>query len=326
MKLGKITELVMKRSVIKRLVSRRQEVLFSVDVARDCAAIREEKGKATLLSSSSVTLEQGDIGVVAVQRAINDVLAGGGQAIGVMVTILLPANCREITIKRIVEQIEGECKASNIEVLQVHTQVTEAVKQAVVSVVGVGASKEELVSDIKKLKPGHELVMTKWAGLEGTVLLIEENFEKLKSRYTASFLLGAKELSKDNSVQRETEIASAQGAVYMKAVSERGIYGALWAIASSIDTGFEVELSNIPIRQETVEVAEFFDLNPYQLFSNGCLLIGVENGGELVECLQAEGICAAVIGRVTENKDKIIVRDGERFSLEPPKTDEYYLA
>ena len=51
------------------------------------------------------------------------------------------------------------------------------------------------------------------------------------------------------------------------------------------------------MRQETIEVCEYFDLNPYELMAGGSLLILSSNGGELVRALDAAGVPAAVIGQ-----------------------------
>lgn len=112
----------------------------------------------------------------------------------------------------------------------------------------------------------------------------------------------------------------------MHDVTEGGVYGALWEMASASDLGVEVELRKIPIRQETVEICEFFDLNPYQLISSGCMLIGTKKGNALVAALEKEGIPAAVIGRAIRGNDKVVLYDEERKYLEPPKSDELYKA
>ena len=42
--------------------------------------------------------------------------------------------------------------------------------------------------------------------------------------------------------------------------------------------GFEVDLYRIPVRQETIEVCERYELNPYRLLSSGCVLAAADNG------------------------------------------------
>jgi hydrogenase maturation factor len=60
------------------------------------------------------------------------------------------------------------------------------------------------------------------------------------------------------------------------------------------------------------------------LISSGCMLIITDRANQLVDNLNANGIAAAVIGRITEGNDRIIINEEERRFLEPPKSDELY--
>ena len=78
------------------------------------------------------------------------------------------------------------------------------------------------------------------------------------------------------------------------------------------------------MKQETIEIAEFFELNPYQMLSGGSLLIAVENGKEMGRCLQNAEIPAVVIGKLTEGKDRILINEEETRYLEMPQADEIH--
>ena len=55
MKVGKISEVALKRSVLKQLNNRREEVLFGGSVGEDCAAMKLEAGEVCVFSSNPVT-------------------------------------------------------------------------------------------------------------------------------------------------------------------------------------------------------------------------------------------------------------------------------
>jgi hydrogenase maturation factor len=110
----------------------------------------------------------------------------------------------------------------------------------------------------------------------------------------------------------------------MQDVSEGGIFGALWEIAKSVGVGLEIDLKKIPIRQETVEICEFFDLNPYKIVSGGCLLIATTDGNGMVLELEKAGIPATVIGKATDSNDRVLLNEDERRFLETTQTDELY--
>lgn len=324
MRIGKISESVLKRSVLKRMKRRREDVILGAGVGEDTAAIATESDDAILFTTDPVTATTHDMGTYGVHIAANNLLAGGARPVGVLCTILLPPNAREIMIKRMMDEVESCCRELDMQILGGHTEVTAAVNQPVLTISGVGKCKKSEVVSIKKFSSGDSLVMTKWAGAQGAAILAKDHVEELTTRYSRSFLEQAKQSSEELSIEREVEIAKRVGVTGMHDVAQGGIYGALWDVASAAGVGFEVDLAKIPIKQETVEICEFFDRNPYQLMSAGCLLLGTRKPDKLMEELTKEGICAEVIGKIVSGNDKVILRDGERFFLEPIKSDELF--
>lgn len=110
----------------------------------------------------------------------------------------------------------------------------------------------------------------------------------------------------------------------MHDVRNGGIFGALWEVSRKIGVGLCVDLKKIPVKQETIEVCEFFDLNPYQLLSGGALLMVAADGRGLVKALEEENIPACIIGSTNGTNDKIVVNQDETRYLEPPAPDEIY--
>ena len=62
MKIGKLPEQVLVRSVIKKISHRRDEVLFGPGVGRDCAALKLAKDEIFVISSDPITGTVKDIG------------------------------------------------------------------------------------------------------------------------------------------------------------------------------------------------------------------------------------------------------------------------
>ena len=115
------------------------------------------------------------------------------------------------------------------------------------------------------------------------------------------------------------------GVSAMHDITEGGIFGALWEMAEASGIGLDIDVKKIPIRQETVEICEFYGINPYRLISSGSMLMATEDGNKMVRELEKAGINAVVIGKATEGKDRMIRKDEEEHSfLERPKTDELY--
>ncbi len=324
MKIGKIPENVLKRSVLKQLHTKRQEVVLGAGVGEDCAAVKLAADEMFVLSTDPITGTVEDIGKLAIQITLNDLASAGAAPIGVLLTILLPEDTTEAGLKEIMAQVEEACQAADVQVMGGHTEVTAAVNQAIITVCGVGKVKDGKVISTAGARAGMDILVTKWIGIEGTSIIAKEQEERLRERFSVPFIESAKGLDCFLSVLPEAEIAVRCGVCAMHDVTEGGIFGALWEMAEASGVGLEIDVKKIPIRQETVEVCEFFGINPYQLISSGCMLMAAENGMTLQRELEKAGICASIIGKATEGNDRVLLNEDERRFLEPPKTDELY--
>jgi hydrogenase maturation factor len=277
-----------------------------------------------VISTDPITGTTENIGTLAVHITANDISSNGAEIVGIMLTVLLPEGSRESELKEMMKEIEKVCAELNIEVMGGHTEITAAVNQPIVTVTGVGKMPKNYMIKTAGVNPGQDIVMTKWAGLEGTGIIAAGKEKELLSRYTRDFIEGAKGFLKSISVVPEAKIARKIGVTSMHDVTEGGIFGALWELGEASGVGIDVDLKKIPIRQETVELCEFYDLNPYQLISSGVMLMVTEKANELVDTLERNNIPAAVIGRITSGNDRVVRNEEEKRFLSPPKSDELY--
>ena len=324
MKIGKIPETILKRSVIKQIKHRREEVLVGPAIGEDCSIISLKGDEVFVISTDPITGTVQDIGTLAVHITANDIASSGAELIGIMLSILLPENTTEAELKAMMHDVDMVCDRLQIEVIGGHTEVTKAVNQPIVTVTGIGKIKKADMLTTSGARPGQEIVMTKWIGLEGTAIIAKIKEQELLTKYSASFIEEAAKMIDYISVVPESRIAMKAGVTSMHDVTEGGIFGALWEIGAASKVGLEVDLKKIQLKQETVEICEFFNLNPYMLISSGCMLIVSDNGNLLVDRLKEAGIAAAVIGRITEGNDRIVINNDEQRYLEPPKSDELY--
>lgn len=325
MKIGKVPENVLERSVFKQLHTKRPEVLMGAGIGEDCAAVKLAEDEIFILSTDPITGTAKDIGKLAIQITMNDLASSGAEPVGVLLTILLPPEAKESHLKQIMGQMEEACAAANVQIMGGHTEVTAVVNQPVVTVCGVGKVKDGKMVTTSGARPGMDIVVTKWVGIEGTSIIAKEKEEELKTRFSASFIDKAKDLDVYLSVLSEAAVAINSGVSAMHDITEGGIFGALWEMAEASGIGLDIDVKKIPIRQETIEICEFYGINPYRLISSGSMLMAAADGNQLVRELEKAGIHAAVIGKATEGKDRMIRKDDEEHSfLERPKADELY--
>ena len=159
------------------------------------------------------------------------------------------------------------------------------------------------------LKPGDELVVACPVALKGTSVIAKNKKDKLAERFSAGFI--------QNCISLQEADASA-----LYAMGEGGFLSALWKMAEASEVGLEADFRKVPIRQETIEVCEIFDLNPYKLQADGAVLIGLRGGEALVQRLRNEGFMAEVIGQTNSGNDRLLYSGGSARYLERPAEDE----
>lgn len=168
----------------------------------------------------------------------------------------------------------------------------------------------------------HQIVITGSVGLSGAYTLLREHYEELHERYSCDFLEPVFDYPDLFSCQSEKELLETLPYDCYAQASYGGIFGALFQLVYEADMGIRVDLKRIPICQQVIEIAEFFQLNPYLLHSEGSLVIATLNGEELVAELRRQELFAIVAGYVTKEKARIAYLNEEERFLIPPRKDE----
>lgn len=323
MKSGKVSDTVLGRSVLKEV----QKVNQSVQCPCVGGGAAVLPGGALCSATQTVIGEGLDTAYLAAVRAANSLAAGAAKPAFANVAITVPEELDERELRRMMERACVYLKEQRIEILGGHTAVSSAVKEPVVSIQMLGnklvEKKIEKAQETEGCYLGLDLVMTKYCGLGGTALLAGQYKEDLVKRYPQRFIERAEQLLSEISKHAECAIALENGAVYAHAAAEGGVFGALWELAEYAQCGLEIELRQIPILQETVEICEVFDINPYQLRTEGVFLFLTEHGERLCEKLAEAEIPAAVIGKTVEGLDRAIRNEDEVRYLEPNRVEEY---
>jgi hydrogenase expression/formation protein HypE len=324
MEIGKIPNELLDEIVIKSLKNKREDVLVHAGIGKDCAVV--DFGEyGCVLSSDPITGAMSNIGSLAVHISCNDIAASGAEPIGVMMTMLLPPS----VTKRDIEEIMGDAgKAAeelNVEIIGGHTEVTDAVNKIVLVTTVVGKQKKSEVLRNEEVVPGDLVLMTKYAGIEGTAIIANDLEEKLKGKVSEDLISEGKELAKELSVLKEGRIGGAIGAKYMHDITEGGVLGAVWETAMSNGVGIKIEEKLIPIKQSTKEIAKAVNIDPLKLISSGSMIVVMEEEKMklYIEELDRIGVKGTVIGKITSS-GMTIESDGVENEIDSPKSDEIY--
>lgn len=322
MKVGKVSQTVLKRSILKTLQFQREEAIIEPSIEEMCYGIEVKDGEQVLSTSVALYGNEKDLGVFALAQVVNDLATRGAKAVGVSVHIMLPPYAYESRLKAMMEHIEGAGSAHAVQILCAKAEVSPAINKAIVYMNGVGVLKKGELLQSNMGKADQDIVLLKWIGLEGTFRVMREKEEELSKRFVPTFLNQIQMLEPEIFSEKALFLAKDFGVSAMHQITSGGILAALWEFAESSDVGMEVDLKMMSIKQETVEVCEYFHLNPYQLTSAGSILIATDRGEELVSKFAEEGIWATILGRTTVDKARVILGGEEKRYLDRPAADE----
>lgn len=194
----------------------------------------------------------------------------------------------------------------------------------------------------------NEILVIGSIAADTAVSLIEKRRDELKKRLSERFINESHErlssINKNNSIFLESILNNHKAEIdYFFKVSDFGIYGGLWDFAerkSDIDgdclkndsieqnltkgVGIEVSLMDIPIEQETVEICEVFDINPYVSSTKDVYVISVKSSYGILSEASEASVTASVVGIETSAKDRVVVNNGERKYLTPTDRTDYF--
>ena len=337
---GKVPVNVLKRSVLRQLKNKRSEIANSAGLGADCAIFEpfSEGQLVTCVQEGVVELccendlaeaEREDPSVMPMlrffQKCANNLATAGAEPVAAELVIFLPESVEEPELKALMSEAEGIAAELNIQIIGGQTRVSSAVRQPLATVTGYGIRKTGAVQmDVRKKLAGQDIIITKWIGLEGTADLAARNQEELLTRYPAYLVEEAAAFDRYYSILPEAATAVKSGGCTMHDASEGGIFAGLWEMAEGAGVGLTIDMKKLPLRQETVEVCEFCNVNPYELRSGGSLIIASPEGTTVVEALAAEGIPAVIVGRFTDSNERLILNEDEVRYMDRPQRDEIY--
>lgn len=324
MKFGKVPPEVLKIFVYPFSGTKRNEVLVHSSFGEDCSVI-DFGDYVAVLSTDPITCADKNSGSLSVYVACNDIAACGAEPIGILVTLLLPIGSDREVLKDIIKTIHEAAKKINIEVLGGHTEVTPAVTKPVISATAIGIAAKHNYVTSSGAKPGDDVIVTKYLGLEGTFILASDFGDYLKEKLNESVIDNALTFIDQISVIEDGLVAAAAGVTAMHDITEGGLLGACFEVAEASGTGMDILRESLPILQETASICELFDIDPLGLISSGSMLITSTNGKKVIKALNDRGINAHIIGKVTEGGNYIVSK-GRKVPFVPPDRDELYKA
>ncbi len=323
MEIGKIPNTVLKEVILDKIKGNRKEILVRPKVGEDCCAV-DFGDNVCVLSSDPITGAINEVGRLAVHISCNDVASCGAEPLGLLVTILVPPRATEKELELIMTQICDTANSLNVDIIGGHTEVTSAVNRFVIITTAVGNVLKDKLVTTSGAQAGDDIIITKYAGIEGTAIIAHDKEEELCNKVEKDVLESSKALLKNISVVKEGIIAGRFGVNSMHDITEGGVLGAIWEVTEASGKGALVYSNRIPVKEETLKLCRIYNIDPLKLISSGCMIITCKNGREVVRQLESEGVKATIIGQITDTSEKILVSEAGHIAITEPLSDELY--
>lgn len=273
------------------------------------------------MTSACVSGRTANTGGYGILRAVNTLAAKGAEPIGVDLNISLPMEADEALLKQIMEQSEKICAKLKVQLMCVKAEISPVVALPTACVTAVGTAEPSELIQNSSAKPGQEIVLLGTAGLEGALRILEEQEAELSNRFVPAFLYQTKQLAENLYALPWIQRAASVGVTAMRQIGEGGIWAALWELLEEAHLGMEIEMSRIDLYQETIEICEYYRLNPYQMTSTGSILMITENAEEVIRLLRLAGARASKLGITTDTPARVILGQAEKRYLDRPGPD-----
>lgn len=124
-----------------------------------------------------------------------------------------------------------------------------------------------------------------FVGNLGTKILIENKYDELSKYFNAQFL--KKVLCDLNGgvnppyfMGDRVEDSQDNKILDRESITRGGLLTALWKICDRNKCGLRYSLAKVPIFQGTIEISNYFDLNPYRLLTSDAEIIFIEETNE----------------------------------------------
>ncbi|MBN1786710.1 MAG: AIR synthase family protein [Candidatus Methanofastidiosa archaeon] len=304
---GKVPVNVLKKIVISSLDRQPDNLIVGPKVGEDAAVLELGDGYQ-IVASDPVTGAAKNIGYHAVHVNANDIAATGGDPQYMTVTILLRKGSSEEELKDIMSQINDACKGIGAYVVGGHTEMVPELKINIICGTMFGYAKKYVKTS--GARPGDRILLTKGAAIEGTSILAHEYEEVLLNEFGPGIVNKAKLYSKKLSIIPDAKLVRDYSTA-MHDPTEGGIAGALNEMAIASECGFDVDVSKIPVSEETSAICSYFSIDPLTLISSGTLLATVppENIEKVEEIMRASSIEYSFIGEMTKSGNSLPMPD-----------------
>ncbi|MGB9791973.1 MAG: AIR synthase family protein, partial [Thermacetogeniaceae bacterium] len=272
-----------------------------------------------------------DFGWITVHIGASDVAVMGIRPRFMTYSLLFPPETPEGYIESLVSSVSDAARELGISIVGGHTGFYSAVTVPTVGGITVWGFGKEFVTPAGA-RPGDAVLITKGVAIEAAGILSSEFGDRLLAAGVPAHLVErARRRFREITVVEDAAVASGVGGVHaMHDATEGGLERCLWEIAEASGVGLRIERMRIPVPEDVRAVCEHFGLDPFQVISEGTLVLtcSPDKAGDLLRAFEDAGIPAADIGEVVPLEEGCcwIEVDGRKEGITPPPVDRFWEA
>ncbi len=285
------------------------DVRIGAGVGEDAAVVAGSD--LLVVTADPVTFATTDVGRYAVAVNCNDLVAMGAVPRYFTATVLLPLGSTADGLREVFGQLTRATDAAGVAWIGGHTEITDAVRVAVVAGSAIGALTVERPWSSDQARAGDRVVATKWMGLEGSTLLAHER--ALRCQELGLAVDRMQSWLHDPGIDIIAEGRALAGLPLHAAhdPTEGGFAQGLHEIAARSGVRIEVNAARLPLREETAALCHGFGIDPMGLLASGSLLFTAPQAvtEQAARRLSAADIPAAEIGQVTRGSG-VVAHEG----------------
>ncbi len=166
---------------------------------------------------------------------------------------------------------------------------------------------------------GYELIIIGNIATSETARLARENEFELKLAFGDKLIDSAKNLDENDILEESLKLLNEFNDTLVFPLDKKGINEALWKFADQMHTGVMAYIDDMPILRESIEISDYYLINPYEMDSRGALLVASLDGRRIMQRFEKRGIKASIIGHSMKEKKVMIYGEGIKRTLIPPK-------
>ena len=321
LQLGKLPNKLLKK-LLEKLTITDPRVLQGPGIGEDTAHI-SFGNKTLIVKSDPITFATDNLGWYALNVNANDIATSGAVPKWFTATILLPETVTEEYVEDLFGQLVTAARDLDVSLIGGHTEVTLGLDHPIIcgTIFGeIHASKALTTSGAKE---GDAVLMCGFGGIEGTAILASEVGPQLiKLGMSQEKVKKSKELlvRPGISIVKPALAAAETGLVSsMHDATEGGISTALNELCMASGNGISIEKHRIPFLDETNEICDLLEIDPFGLISSGALLMTTDqkNIATITGILEKGGFTSTCIGKITKPPN-ISFDDPKGFSTPIP--------